>query len=284
MASSLVQELLDAGIHFGQRRSKWNPKMQRYIFGERNKTHIIDIRQTVRGLLLADRFIQNLVGSGKDVCFVGTKRQARSAIEKHAASVGMPFVTNRWLGGTLTNFRTIRERLRRLDELERLHESGEIQSYSKKMAAQLERERKKISRNLEGIRAMTQLPGAMIVIDTTREENALHEARSLGIPTVCLVDTDGDPDLADIAIPGNDDSMRSIDVVIRYLCESVVRGKNSRPADAGRDDRPADDASGGSMAAAYRRSRRAAYRAGEGGGESADADPAVATASQEPLA
>jgi small subunit ribosomal protein S2 len=235
--SSLVQDLIEAGIHFGQRRSNWNPKMQPYIFGTRNKIHILDIRETIKGLLLAKKFVQRTVADGKDVVFVGTKRQARGCIEKYAKDVGMPYVTERWLGGTLTNFRTIRERLKRLEELERLVESGEIDTYSKKMESQLLREKRKISRNLEGIRHMNKMPGAMVVIDVGKEANALREARSLGIPTICLIDSDGDPDVVDVPIPGNDDSMRSIEVIIRELCEAVKAGKSARTAAAeGADD------------------------------------------------
>ena len=237
--ASLVQELIEAGIHFGQRRSNWNPKMAPYIHGVRNQIHILDVRESIKGLLLAKRFIEKTVGAGKDVCFVGTKRQARGAIEQYAAEVGMPFVTERWLGGTLTNFRTIRERLKRLEELDRLVESGEMKNYSKKMESQLMRERKKIQRNLGGVRTMTKLPGALVVVDTNREKNALLEAKSLGIPTVCLVDTDGDPDLVNIPIPGNDDSMRTIDIVIRELCDSVKKGKEGRATSAG--ESPAGD-------------------------------------------
>jgi len=231
--ASLVQELIEAGIHFGQRRSNWNPKMAPYIHGVRNQIHILDVRESIKGLLLAKRFLEKCVGDGRDVCFVGTKRQARGAIEQYAAEVGMPFVTERWLGGTLTNFRTIRERLKRLDELDRLVESGEMKNYSKKMESQLMRERKKIQRNLGGVRTMTKLPAALIVVDTNREKNALLEARGLGIPTVCLVDTDGDPDLVDIPIPGNDDSMRTIDIVIRELCDAIKKGKEGRATSAG---------------------------------------------------
>jgi small subunit ribosomal protein S2 len=225
---TLVKDLIEAGIHFGQRRSNWNPKMAPYIYGLRNKIHIVDIRQTVRGLLLAKKFIQQTVADGKDVCFVGTKRQARAAVEKYAKDVGMPWVVERWLGGTLTNYRTIRERLKRLEELEKLVESGEIENYSKKMASQLLREQRKITRNLQGIRNMEKQPGCLVIIDVNREVNALREARSLGIPTIALIDTDGDPDLVDLPIPGNDDSMRSIDVVIRELCEAVTAGKTGR--------------------------------------------------------
>jgi small subunit ribosomal protein S2 len=237
--ASLVQELIEAGIHFGQRRSNWNPKMAPYIHGVRNQIHILDVRESIKGLLLAKRFLEKCVGDGKDVCFVGTKRQARGAIEQYAAEVGMPFVTERWLGGTLTNFRTIRERLKRLEELDRLVESGEMKNYSKKMESQLMRERKKIQRNLGGVRTMTKLPGALVLVDTNREKNALLEAKSLGIPTVCLVDTDGDPDLVNIPIPGNDDSMRTIDIVIRELCDSVKKGKEGRATSAG--ESPAGD-------------------------------------------
>ncbi|TVQ53048.1 MAG: 30S ribosomal protein S2 [Phycisphaerales bacterium] len=257
--SSLVKDLIEAGIHFGQRRSNWNPKMGPYIFGTRNKIHIIDIRETIKGLLLAKKFIQNTVADGKDVCFVGTKRQARSSIEKYARDVGMPFVTERWLGGTLTNFRTIRERLKRLEELEQLIETGEMENYSKKMESQLLREKRKISRNLEGIRTMNRLPGALIVVDVNREANALREARSLGIPTVCLIDTDGDPDMVDIPIPGNDDSMRSIEAIIRELCEAVRAGKTTRAAKAEGADGEGGDEKGGQPP--RRRSNRSQFRA-----------------------
>ncbi len=255
MSDSLVKDLIDAGIHFGQRRSNWNPKMGLYIFGERNKIHIIDIRHTIKGLLLAKRFIQSAVAEGKDVCFVGTKRQARGAVEKYAQDVGMPYVIERWLGGTLTNFRTIRERLKRLEELEHLVDSGEIETYSKKMTSQLLREKRKITRNLQGIRNMGKLPGALVVVDVTRETNALREARGLGIPTICLIDTDGDPDMVDIPIPGNDDSMRSIEVIIRELCDAVTRGKAGRAAtEKGAEE---ETSQGGSR----RRSARSRFRA-----------------------
>ncbi|MHC4810931.1 MAG: 30S ribosomal protein S2 [Planctomycetota bacterium] len=260
-SNSFVKDLIDAGIHFGQRRSNWNPRMRRYIYGERNKIHIIDIRQTVKGLLLASRFVEQVIAGGKDVCFVGTKRQARGAIEQYATDVSMPYVTERWLGGTLTNFRTIRERLKRLEELERLVASGEIETYSKKMTSQLLREQRKITRNLEGIRTMNKLPGALIVVDVNREMNALREARSLGIPTICLIDTDGNPELADIPIPGNDDSMRSIEVVIRYLCEAINRGKQGRSARSEGEDESGRD--GGAAPRRERRSQRAQFSAAE---------------------
>ncbi|MDX1564584.1 MAG: 30S ribosomal protein S2, partial [Phycisphaeraceae bacterium] len=189
MSKSLVKELIEAGIHFGHKASHWDPKMRPYIYGKRGGIHIIDVRETVKGLLLAKRFITRTVASGKDVLFVGTKRQAQEAIAKHVEPVGMPYVTERWLGGTLTNFRTIRSRLKRLEELEQLMAGEDWATYSKKMASQLSRERRKIHRNLSGIRNMSSLPGGVIVVDVRREHNALREAQKLGIPSVCLIDT-----------------------------------------------------------------------------------------------
>jgi len=226
--NDMVSNLLEAGIHFGQRRSNWNPKMKPYIWGVRNGLHIIDIRETVKGILRAKSFIKQTVSNGKDVVFVGTKRQAQSAVQKYAGEASMPWVTERWLGGTLTNFSTIRSRLKRLIELENLVESGEIDSYSKKMTSQLMREKAKITRNLDGIRNMNKLPGAMVVIDANNETNALREAKALRIPTIGLVDTDGDPQLVDVPIPGNDDSLRSIEVVISELISAVSDGLQAR--------------------------------------------------------
>ena len=280
--ASLVRDLIGAGIHFGQRRSNWNPKMKPYLFGVRHQIHIIDIRQTLRGLLLGKKFVQRVVSEGKDVCFVGTKRQARAAVEKYAIEVSMPYVIERWLGGTLTNQRTIRERLKRLEELEQLVESGEIENYSKKMASQLLREKRKITRNLQGVRNMSKLPGALVVIDVAREINALREARGLGIPTIALVDSDGDPDLVDIPIPGNDDSMRSIDVVVRELCDAVRLGKMARPSAEDRGQTPENEDE-----APRRRSSRAMFRAADEPTPATEAEPIVggpdqATRSGEP--
>ncbi len=229
MASELVRELVNSGIHFGHRISRWNPKMAPYIFGRRNLIHIIDIRETVKGLLRGKKFLAQVVSRGEDVLFVGTKRQARHAVTTQAQKLGMPFVTKRWLGGTLTNFRTIRSRLGRLEELEAAEADGRLQQYSKKAVAMHTRELRKIRSNLEGIRIMDKLPGAMVVVDVRREHLAVREAKKLGITTVCLIDTDSDPDFADIPIPGNDDSMRSIDTVLSHLAGAIEEGKRSRP-------------------------------------------------------
>ncbi len=274
MANSLVQDLVEAGIHFGQRSAAWNPKMQPYIYGKRNGIHIIDIKETVKGLLLAKKYISKTVAEGKDVCFVGTKRQARAVIEQRVGDVKMHWVTERWLGGTLTNFRTIRSRLKRLEELEAIAKSENFASYSKKMESQLKRERDKIFKNLSGVRGMDKLPGCLIVVDVTKEINALREARKLGIPTICLIDTDGNPELADIAIPGNDDSMRSIDVIIRELCLAVNDGKQLRSqakeqAAASEGNRAGDTRGGDDR---NRRSTRAKYRADDAGAAPADVE------------
>jgi small subunit ribosomal protein S2 len=276
MSSSLVNDLIEAGVHFGQRKSNWNPKMAPYIYGVRNKIHILDIRETIKGLLIAKRFISRTVADGKDVCFVGTKRQARTAIEKCAQEVNMPFVCERWLGGTLTNFRTIRERLKRLVELENLVEGGEIDTYSKKMASQLLREKRKITRNLAGIRNMHNLPGCLVVVDVTREVNALREARNLKIPTICLIDSDGDPDMVDLPIPGNDDSMRSIEVVVRELAQAVRDGNAGRRAQA-----EGQDEDTGTSAPPQRRSRRAQFRSEDQ--TSNEPEPAGAAAEPAPV-
>lgn len=246
MASSLVRELIDAGIHFGHRASRWNPKMKPYIFDTRNLIHIVDIRETLKGLLRAKKFITRVVANGGDIVFVGCKRQAREAIRTHAERCGMHFVNERWLGGTLTNFRTIRARLQRLEELEALVASPTWESaYSKKMQSTLQRELKKIRRNLDGIRRMTRLPAALVIVDVTKEANAVREARALGIPTIGLIDTDSDPDAVSIAIPGNDDAIRSIDLVMRHLADAVEEGKRARPEpteDARRRDNGPRDA------------------------------------------
>ncbi|NRA57825.1 MAG: 30S ribosomal protein S2 [Phycisphaerales bacterium] len=255
--NTLVKDLIEAGIHFGQRSSAWNPKMNRYIYDRRNGIHIIDIKETVKGLLLSKRFLAKVVADGKDICFVGTKRQAKDILEERVKDVGMHCVTERWLGGMLTNFRTIRTRLKRLEELEAIEQEDNFASYSKKMESQLRREMSKISRNLDGVRAMDKLPGALMIIDVKREMTAIREARKLGIPTIALIDTDGDPDVVDIPIPGNDDSMRSIDVVVRELCKSIAEGKQGRSLSEAANK----DGEGEAEAAPRRRSKRAQYAA-----------------------
>ncbi len=249
MATELTKELIDAGIHFGHRISRWNPKMKPYIFGKRNLIHIIDVKETLRGILLGRKFLSQVATRGLDVLFVGTKRQARKAVEENAGRIEMHWVSDRWLGGTLTNFREIRKRIGRLEQLEALDAEGKLDQYSKKEGASLRREMRKIRRNLGGLRRMIKLPGAMVVVDQRRELIAVREARKMGIPVVCLLDTDSDPDMVDIAIPGNDDAMRAIDLVIRTLADAIAEGVQSRGKAEAESESEAE-------AATRRRSRR----------------------------
>lgn len=224
--STLVKELVEAGVHYGHRASRWNPKMRPYIYARRNLIHIIDVRETVRGMLRAKKYLMQVASQGSLVLFVGTKRQASETIQREAERCGMPNVNDRWLGGTLTNFRTIRSRLSRLEELEAIRDSEEINTYSKKMQSALNREYRKMFRNLHGIRTMNRLPECLVVVDPKKEKNAVQEARKLGIATLALIDTDCDPDLVDLPIPGNDDSMRSIELVIKSLADAILAGKS----------------------------------------------------------
>lgn len=244
MANNLVEQLIEAGVHFGHRASRWNPKMAQYIYGRRNQIHIIDIRETVRGLLRARKFITQTVAEGSLVLFVGTKRQAGPAVQREAERCGMPYVSERWLGGTLTNFRTIRSRMTRLEELERILNSDELSTYSKKMQSSLQREYRKMYRNLNGIRNMNRLPKCLVLVDPNKEKNAVHEAKLLNITTCALIDTDCDPDEIDLPIPGNDDGIRSIELILSHLADAVLLGKqqmtqNSEGAEAPAEPAPA---------------------------------------------
>lgn len=239
MANQVVTEMIDAGVHFGHRSSRWNPKMAPYIFGRKNQIHIIDIRETVRGLLRAKKFLQGVAEGGSLILFVGTKRQAGAVIEREAQRCNMPFVSERWLGGCLTNFRTIRSRMGRLEELEKIRSSDEIDTYSKKMQSSLAREYRKMYRNLNGIRNLNRMPEAMVVVDPRKEKNAIREAKAMGLRTVALIDTDCDPDMVDLPIPGNDDGIRSIDIIVRHLADAVVAGRKNLKATEEKEDAPA---------------------------------------------
>lgn len=204
--------------------------MAPYIFGKRNLIHIIDVRETLKGLVRASNFLSQVGAQGKEIVFVGTKRQAKSIIQREAQRCGNHWVTERWLGGTLTNINTIRKRLKRLIELEGLEESGGINQYSKKAVSRLRRERRKICTNLDGLRKMEKLPACVILVDIRREHIAVREARKCGIPVIALVDTDCDPDLVDIVIPANDDAFRSIEIVLTTLADSFLIGKEKYAA------------------------------------------------------
>ncbi len=225
MAKELARELINAGVHFGHGVSRWNPKMAPLIYTKRGNIHIIDVRETLRGILIAKKLLVDIVSSGKDVVFVGTKRQAQKAVEAMAQKCGMHFISTRWLGGMLTNFRTIRSRLQRLEQLESMHEDGTMESESKKQASRLKREMRKIKSNLDGVRKMARLPGAVVVVDAKKEYLALREAHKLGIPTIGLLDTDSDPDTVDVAIPANDDSIRAVLLILNELADAVAIGK-----------------------------------------------------------
>ncbi len=223
-----VQKLISAGVHFGHRASLWNPKMRPYIYGRRKLIHIVDVRETFRGILRAKKYLLQVAAEGSLVLFVGTKKQASKAVEEQATRCGMPYVAERWLGGTLTNFSTIRSRLARLLELEEIINGEKLATYSKKMRTTLNREFKKMFRNLNGIRNMcreNRYPEVMIVIDPKKEKNAIHEAQKLGVVTIALIDTDSNPDDVDLPIPGNDDSGSSIELILSELANAIIEGR-----------------------------------------------------------
>ena len=238
MAKELTRKLISAGVHFGHGVSRWNPKMAPFIFTKRGNIHIIDVRKTLTGLLIAKKLLAEVISSGKDVAFVGTKRQAQKAVEAIAEKCGMHYVSQRWLGGMLTNFRTVRSRLQRLEQLEAMAEDGTLDSESKKQASRLKREMRKIKANLQGVRKMSRLPGAVVVVDAKKEYLALREAKKLGIATVGLLDTDSDPDTVDVAIPANDDSIRAIELILNELADAVAIGKTMTAAHQEPTQRP----------------------------------------------
>jgi small subunit ribosomal protein S2 len=223
-----LKDLLEAGVHFGHQTRKWNPKMKEYIFISRGGIHIIDLQKTLRNIDKAYQFIRDTAASGKKVLFVATKKQARIPIMEAAKAVDMPYVTERWLGGMLTNFQTVSKSIRKLEEIERVLDGPEREMLSKKETLQLERERVKLDRNLGGIREMDRLPGALFVIDTQEEETAVREARKLGIPVVGIVDTNADPDVIHYLIPGNDDAIRSIQLFTRLAKNAISDGVAAR--------------------------------------------------------
>lgn len=236
MQTVTVQELIDSGVHFGCPVSRWNPKMAPYIYGRRNLIHIMDLRETLRGLLRGQNFLFHISAEGAQILWVGTKRQVKGVIQDAGQRTGMPVVTERWIGGTLTNFSVIRSRLRRLEELEALEENGGMQQLPKKMISNLRREKRKIERNLSGIREMTSIPGAMVVVDPAREHNAVREARRLGVPVIGILDSDCDPSLVDLVIPGNDDALKSVRLLIDRLAASVEEGCANRREKTGAMD------------------------------------------------
>ena len=223
--TTMIKQLLEAGVHFGHQTKHWNPKMKQFIFGEKNGIYIIDLEKTQDALLAACDFLREVVSSGGYVLFVGTKRQAQEIVKEHAERAGAFFVNQRWLGGLLTNFQTIRKSVRRLDRLEEMKADGTMKKLSKKEVSQLEKEILRLKKNLDGVRGMNKLPKAMFVIDAKNEEIAVREANKLGIPVIGLVDTNSDPDRIDFVVPGNDDAIKSITFVTTVIADAVREGK-----------------------------------------------------------
>lgn len=245
MATLSMKELLESGVHFGHQTRRWNPKMKRYIYGARNGIYIIDLHQTIKLFEDALEYVKKVVEDGGTILFVGTKKQAQAAIKEAAQKSGQFFICERWLGGTLTNFKTIQLRINRLKELDRMEAEGYMERLPKKEALLRREERNQLNRFLEGIRNMNGMPSCMFIVDLNKEIIAVREARKLGIPIVAVVDTNCDPDLADVVIPGNDDAIRAIRLVTSKMCDTILE---ARPIDEslsegtlGEDGQPIDD-------------------------------------------
>ena len=231
-----IKQLLEAGVQFGHPTRQWNPKMSKYIFCARNDTHIIDLEQTVVYVEQAYDYVRDMVSKGKTVLFVGTKKQACDAIKEEAERCGMYYVNTRWLGGTLTNFKTIRTRVDRLNKLNKMEQSGEFEFFPKKEVLKMKAERDKLEKNLGGIKEMNSLPGLLFVVDLKKEHIAVKEARSLGIPIVGLVDTNCDPTLVDVVIPGNDDAIRSVRLIAETIANAVIEAKSGNVPEVAKSD------------------------------------------------
>ncbi len=228
MVSVTMKELLEAGVHFGHQTRRWNPKMREYIFGQRNGIYIIDLQKTIKNFKEALQFVKSVAENGQDVLFVGTKKQAQDIVRDYASKSESSYVNQRWLGGLLTNFAVVRSSVDKLVELEEMREDGRWDLLSKKEQSRQEKVYRKLSKNLGGIKTMSRLPGAMFVIDSSKEDIALSEARKMKVPIVAVVDTNGDPDPVDYPIPGNDDAVRAIELFASKVAEAIVEGKKSR--------------------------------------------------------
>ena len=225
MDTELIKQLLEAGVHFGHHVSRWNPKMKKFIFGERSNIYIIDLEKTVDCLNKARGFVKNMASKGETVLFVGTKRQAQDIILQESQRSGMYYIKDRWLGGTLTNFKTIRNSIKRLEKIEAMQKDGTFSAITKKEKAILTKEMDKLKKNLQGIVSMKKMPGALFIVDAKKEDISVKEARKLGIPIIALIDTNADPDLIDYPIPANDDALRSIKLLTGLITDSIIEGK-----------------------------------------------------------
>lgn len=241
MSSISMKELLEAGVHFGHQTKRWNPKMKPYIFGARNGIYIIDLQKTVRYFKTAYSFVKESAQEGNTVLFVGTKKQAQDSVAEEASRCGMHYVNQRWLGGMLTNFATVKQSIDRLKKIDAMFEDGTIDAYTKKEALQFTRDREKLQKTLGGIKSMNKLPGVMFVIDPKNEEIAVQEANKLGIPVVAVVDTNCDPDPIDYVIPGNDDAIRAIRLLSSKMADAILEGVQARKAALQKDNEVAED-------------------------------------------
>jgi small subunit ribosomal protein S2 len=245
LAAIAMKDLLEAGVHFGHQTKRWNPKMKEFIFGERNGIYIIDLGKTVKLFQQAEEFVSRLAAEGRTILFVGTKRQAQDVVAEEAQRSGMFYVNERWLGGLLTNFATIQRSLGRLRDLETMATDGRYETLSKKEIARSEKERRKLLRNLEGIRGMSRLPDAVFVVDTRKEKIAVDEARKLKIPVIGIVDTNCDPDEVEYVIPGNDDALRAIRLLVSRIADAAISGREIKQADDVEAAREAAESGGG---------------------------------------
>ncbi len=268
-----LKALLDAGVHFGHQTKRWNPKMRPYIYGARNGIHIVDLDQTARLFARACRFVEDMVGRGGHLLMIGTKRQAQEIVQEEAMRSGSYYVVNRWLGGTLTNFRTIKQGLERMRQLERMKEDGTYNQLPKKEVSQLEKERERFEKYVGGLKTMGSLPHAVFIIDPSKETIAVQEAKKLAIPILAITDTNCDPDLIDYVIPGNDDAIRSIKLITSRLADAVIDGSQRRKETVGRegrdgggDDRGPRNAPQAEVYQSARGGRGDGSRGGRGGG------------------
>jgi small subunit ribosomal protein S2 len=262
LAGIAIKDLLEAGVHFGHQTKRWNPKMKEYIFGERNGIYILDLNKTAKKFRDAEEFVTNLAADGKTLLFVGTKRQAQDVIAEEAARCGMYYINQRWLGGLLTNFATIQRSLGRLRDIEAMATDGRYDTLTKKEQARAEKEKRKLLKNLEGIRQMSRLPDAIFVVDTRKEKIAVDEARKLKIPVLGIVDTNCDPDEVDYVIPGNDDALRSIRLFASKVAEAINSGRGMRESRIAEEDAArAEEAAAADAAARLTRAVRPQRRA-----------------------
>jgi len=225
MANVTMKALLEAGVHFGHQTRRWNPKMSKFVFGTRNKIHIIDLQKTIKELKKNYKVVRDYVSEGREIVFVGTKKQAQLPVKEEALRCGAYFVSNRWLGGTLTNFETLKKSIARFGEIEKMKKEGVFKLLSKKEQSKIEKERIRLEKSLEGLKKMSSLPGLMFVIDSNKETTAVSEARKIGIPVVAVCDTNCDPSLVDYPIPGNDDAIRAIKLFCSVIADAVLEGK-----------------------------------------------------------